>query len=52
MADKLIYISNKDASVDYNQWLNRLDTQLKEPINQNSTKVNKVVKPTNKKTSL
>ena len=34
------------------QWLKRLDTQLNEPINQNSIKVPKVVKPTNKKTLL
>ena len=39
-------------SVDYNQWLERLDTQLNEPTNQNSKKFPKVVKPTNKKTLL
>ena len=39
-------------SVDYNQLLKRLDTQLNEPANQNSLKVPKVVKPMNKKTFL
>ncbi len=39
-------------SVDHNKGLIRLDTQLKEPTNQNSTKVPKVVKPTNKRTLL
>ena len=34
-------------SVDYNEWSKRLDTQLIETANQNSTKV---VEPTNKKT--
>ena len=38
--------------VDYNWWLKRLYTQLIEPINQNSIKVPKVVKPKNKKTLL
>ena len=38
--------------VDYYQWLNRLDTQLNEPPNQNSIKVPKLVKPKNKKTFL
>ena len=33
-------------SVDYNQWLKRLDTKLNEPINQNSFEVPKVDKPT------
>ncbi len=37
------------SAVDYDQWLKRLDTQLNLPTNQNSTKVLKVVKPTNKK---
>ena len=39
-------------SVDYNQLLKRSDsdTQLYEAANQNSVKVPKVVKPTNKKT--
>ena len=36
-------------SLEYNYWLNHLDTQLNEPSNQNSFKVAKVVKPTNKK---
>ena len=33
-------------SVDYNQYLKRLDTQLNEPTNQNLIKVPKVVEPT------
>ena len=37
-------------SVDYNQWLKRLDTHLNESTNQNSINVPKVVKPTNMKT--
>ena len=37
-------------SVDYKKMLKRLINQLNEPINQNSIKVPKVVKPTNKKT--
>ena len=36
-------------SVDYNWCLKRLDTQQNEPTYQNSIKVPKVVKPTNKK---
>ena len=36
-------------TVDYNLWLKRLDIQLNEPTNQNSLKVPKVVKSTNKK---
>ena len=32
-----------------NKWLKHLDTQLNKPTNQNSGKVPKVVKPTNKK---
>ena len=56
MADKFMYNPNDDAqithSVNYNWWLKRLDTQLNEPIDQNSIKVPKVAKPTNKKTSL
>ena len=39
-------------SVYYNLWLKRLDTHLNEPTNKNSIKVPKVVKPTNKKSSL
>ena len=35
MTDKLIYIPNDDTqinpSVNYNQWLKRLDTQLNKP---------------------
>ena len=42
MADKLMFIPYDDTqitpSVDYNWWLERLDTQLKEPTNQNSIK--------------
>ena len=34
----------------YNYWLKRLDIQLNKPTNQNSIKVSKVDKPTNKKT--
>ena len=48
MADKLMYISNDEAlnysSVDYIQWLKRLDTQLDKPTKQNSLKVPKVPK--------
>ena len=36
-------------SVDYNYWLERLNTQLNEPTDPNSIKVSKVVEPTNKK---
>ena len=32
-----------------NKWLKCLDTQLKEPTNQNTIKVLKVIQPTNKK---
>ena len=39
-------------SVDYNQWLERLDTQLNKPSNQNSSKVPKVIKSMSKKTLL
>ena len=38
-------------TVDQNQWLNRLNTQLNKPTNQNSVKVPKDVKSTNKKMS-
>ena len=53
--NKLMYNLNNDTQIytileDYNQWLKRLDTQLNEPTNQNSRKVPKVVKSTNKKT--
>ncbi len=36
-------------SVDLNQWLERLNTQLNKPTNQNLVKVPKVVELTNKK---
>ena len=44
MVDKLKYIPNDDIYkitpyVDYNLWLKRLDTQLKEPTNQKVPKV-------------
>ena len=39
-------------SVDYKYWLKRWDTQLNEQTNQNSIKLPKVVRPTNKKTLL
>ena len=48
MADKLMYIPKINPFVDYNKWLKNLDTQLNEPINQNSLKVPKVVKPKKK----
>ena len=55
MADKLMYIPNDDTQK-YPfcrlQWLKRLDTQLNKQTNQNSLKVLKVVKTTNKKTLL
>ena len=47
-----MYIPSDDTqnySVDYNLWIKRLDTQLNEQTNQNSTKVHMIVKPTNKK---
>ena len=54
MADKIIYIPNDDTQnypfPELNQWLKRLNTQLNKPTNQNTLKVPKVVKPTNKKT--
>ena len=47
MADKLMYIPTDDTyithSVDYNQLLKRLYTQLNEPTNQNKIKVPKEV---------
>ena len=52
MDDKLTYIPNYDIQnypVDFKQWLKRLNTQLYEPTDQNSIKVPKVVKPTEKK---
>ena len=55
MDDKLMYIPNDDTqfipSVDYNQWLKRLDALLNESTNKNSVKIPKV-KQTNKKTLL
>ena len=47
MADKLMYIPNGDTytpSVDYNQWLKRLDTQYNEPTNQKLLRAPKIVK--------
>ncbi len=44
IANKLLYNSN-----DITQNYERLDTWVKDPINQNSKKVPIVVKPTNKK---
>ena len=53
MADKFMYINpNGDTQitpVEFNMWLKCLDTQLNIPTNQNSTKVPKVIKSTNKK---
>ena len=43
MINKITYFVN------INWWLKRLDTQINEPTNQNSIKVPKIVKPTNKK---
>ena len=47
-----MYIPNEDTknspSGDYNKWLKRLYTQPNEPTNQNTIKVPKVVKQTNK----
>ena len=39
-------------SLDYNQWLKRLDTKLNKPTPQNSIKVPKVYKAKNKKALL
>ena len=44
-------INKITPSLDYNYWLNRLETYLNESTNQNSIKVPKVVKPTNKNKS-
>ena len=42
MADKVISMTNNESnitpSVDHNEWLNRLETQLIEPTNKNSIK--------------
>ena len=48
MADKLKYILNADAqytssSVDYNQWLKILNTQLNEPTNTNTKSYHKTL---------
>ena len=52
MANTLMYIPNNNTqitpSVDYNQLLKRLDTQLNEPTNQNSIISAKVANPKNK----
>ena len=45
MADKLVYIPNDNTKISP---LGRLQAQLNERTNQNSIKVLKVVKPTNK----
>ena len=55
MDDEFMYIPNEDTqnypcSVNNNWWMKCLDTQLNEPTNQNSKKVPKVLKPTNKET--
>ena len=42
-------INKITLSVDFNQLLKRLNTQLHEQTNQNKTKVPKVINPTNKK---
>ena len=54
MADKIIpiLIHKSIPSVGYNQWLKCLNTHLNELTNQNSMKVPKVDKTTNKKTLL
>ena len=39
-------------SVDYNQWLKRLDSQLNDPTNQNLIEVPNFIMPKNKKTLL
>ena len=54
MADKLMLIQKRmrhkiTPSVDYNQYMKRLDIQLNEPTNQNSIKVSKDVNQTNRK---
>ena len=53
MAVKLMYITNDDT-LNYplstlQLMVAQLDTQLNKPTNQNSLKVPKVIKPTNKK---
>ena len=48
MADILIYtfpmMIQKQPIVDYNQWLKRLDAQLKKPNNKRSAKFPKVLR--------
>ena len=43
-------VSQNTPSVDYNQWLKRLDFKLHDTTNLKSIEVPKVVKPTNNKT--
>ena len=50
LKDTPMIIPKISPSVDYNWWFKCLGTQLNEPINQNTLKVPKVVKSTNKKT--
>ena len=55
MADKLMHIPNDKQNYPFFrlqlvQWLKRLDNQLTGPTNQNSMKLPKFLKPTNKKT--
>ena len=54
MVDKFMYIPNDDTQnypiCRLKLVVETLDTQLNEPTNQNTIKVPKVVKPTNKKT--
>ena len=45
-------IQKNTPSVNYKQWLKRMDTKLDEQTNQNSLKVTKVVESTNRKTLL
>ena len=57
MANKLMYIPNDDKQNNpffriQSHWFKRLDIQINELTNQNSIKVPKVIKPTNKKTLL
>ena len=55
MADKFIYNISNDNTENYLNSLlklNCLDTYLKEPTNQNSIIVQKVVKPVNKNVNL
>ena len=56
MVDLLMYITRmthkNTPSVDYNERLKSLNSQLNKPTNQNLVRVPKVVKQTNKKTLL